>query len=255
MLWWSSRTRSVVWGPQWLVFLNIFVIPWPILQSTFQWFFPPLLLSHRAGLLKEMSSRGDNVPMPLERPFIALFPQLRRRASQHCTKHSDDLFAFFFWAQRLYRAAGEDARHQYTTTLGLPEFTRAKTNAANLSDVSPSSYWSSSILHSHACVGHLAASFPASIEAFKMCVLDAHVKSTYLFTNVLHAYVCSETTTGCVLMRFSLQNRKLLWDRNWSWNTVLQMKGIAFVHWFAELAFFQRCTYVPTLGKIPGVLA
>ncbi|XP_016001835.2 nebulin-related-anchoring protein isoform X5 [Rousettus aegyptiacus] len=36
--------------------------------------------------------------------------------------------------ERLYRAAGEDARHQYTMTLGLPEFVRAKTNAANLSD-------------------------------------------------------------------------------------------------------------------------
>ncbi|EPY82180.1 nebulin-related-anchoring protein isoform 2 [Camelus ferus] len=37
-------------------------------------------------------------------------------------------------SERLYKAAGEDARHQYTMTLGLPEFVRAKTNAANLSD-------------------------------------------------------------------------------------------------------------------------
>ncbi|XP_060027241.1 nebulin-related-anchoring protein isoform X5 [Erinaceus europaeus] len=36
--------------------------------------------------------------------------------------------------ERLYKAAGEDARHQYTMTLGLPEFLRAKTNAAILSD-------------------------------------------------------------------------------------------------------------------------
>ncbi|ELK04946.1 Nebulin-related-anchoring protein [Pteropus alecto] len=36
--------------------------------------------------------------------------------------------------ERLYKAAGEDAKHQYTMTLGLPEFVRAKTNAANLSD-------------------------------------------------------------------------------------------------------------------------
>lgn len=45
-------------------------------------------------------------------------------------------FPLFLFAQRLYKAAGEDARHQYTMTLGLPEFVRAKTNAANLSDVS-----------------------------------------------------------------------------------------------------------------------
>ena len=54
---------------------------------------------------------------------------------QKCTA-----FTFLFFlplsAQRLYKAAGEDARHQYTMTLGLPEFVQAKTNAANLSDVS-----------------------------------------------------------------------------------------------------------------------
>lgn len=48
------------------------------------------------------------------------------------------IYLFLIWVQRLYRAAGEVARHQYTMTLGLPEFSRAKTNAANLSEVSPS---------------------------------------------------------------------------------------------------------------------
>ncbi|XP_045147414.1 nebulin-related-anchoring protein isoform X1 [Echinops telfairi] len=43
--------------------------------------------------------------------------------------------------ERLYKAAGEDARHQYTTTLGLPEFDRAKTNAANLSDAKYKESW------------------------------------------------------------------------------------------------------------------
>ncbi|KAM5271602.1 nebulin-related-anchoring protein isoform 2-T2 [Ctenodactylus gundi] len=43
--------------------------------------------------------------------------------------------------ERLYKAAGEDVRHQYTTTLGLPEFTRAKTNAANLSDAKYKESW------------------------------------------------------------------------------------------------------------------
>ncbi|XP_070288342.1 nebulin-related-anchoring protein isoform X5 [Myotis yumanensis] len=43
--------------------------------------------------------------------------------------------------ERLYRAAGEDARHQYTMTLGLPEFVRAKTNAANLSDAKYKESW------------------------------------------------------------------------------------------------------------------
>ncbi|XP_073934370.1 nebulin-related-anchoring protein isoform X4 [Castor canadensis] len=43
--------------------------------------------------------------------------------------------------ERLYKAAGEDARHQYTVTLGLPEFVRAKTNAANLSDAKYKEAW------------------------------------------------------------------------------------------------------------------
>ncbi|XP_073096488.1 nebulin-related-anchoring protein isoform X5 [Manis javanica] len=43
--------------------------------------------------------------------------------------------------ERLYKAAGEDARHQYTTTVGLPEFVRAKANAANLSDAKYKESW------------------------------------------------------------------------------------------------------------------
>uniref|UniRef100_A0A3Q2HY17 Nebulin-related-anchoring protein n=1 Tax=Equus caballus TaxID=9796 RepID=A0A3Q2HY17_HORSE len=43
--------------------------------------------------------------------------------------------------ERLYKAAGEDARHQYTMTLGLPEFVQAKTNAANLSDAKYKESW------------------------------------------------------------------------------------------------------------------
>uniref|UniRef100_A0A8I6AB88 Nebulin-related anchoring protein n=1 Tax=Rattus norvegicus TaxID=10116 RepID=A0A8I6AB88_RAT len=43
--------------------------------------------------------------------------------------------------ERLYKAAGEDARHQYTMTLGLPEFIRAKTNAANLSEAKYKESW------------------------------------------------------------------------------------------------------------------
>ncbi|XP_076982191.1 nebulin-related-anchoring protein isoform X3 [Tamandua tetradactyla] len=43
--------------------------------------------------------------------------------------------------ERLYRAAGEDARHQYTMTLGLPEFVRAKMNATNLSDAKYQESW------------------------------------------------------------------------------------------------------------------
>ncbi|XP_066880711.1 nebulin-related-anchoring protein isoform X16 [Kogia breviceps] len=44
-------------------------------------------------------------------------------------------------SERLYKAAGEAARHQYTMTLGLPEFLRAKTNAANLSDAKYKESW------------------------------------------------------------------------------------------------------------------
>ncbi|CAH6940129.1 Nrap [Phodopus roborovskii] len=43
--------------------------------------------------------------------------------------------------ERLYRAAGEDARHQYTTTLGLPEFIRARANADNLSEAKYKESW------------------------------------------------------------------------------------------------------------------
>ena len=53
----------------------------------------------------------------------------------HC-QASHYSFIFFTWVQRLYKAAGEDARHQYTMTLGLPEFARAKANADNLSEAS-----------------------------------------------------------------------------------------------------------------------
>ncbi|XP_055976633.1 nebulin-related-anchoring protein isoform X3 [Sorex fumeus] len=43
--------------------------------------------------------------------------------------------------ERLYKAAGEESRHQYTMTLGLPEFERAKMNAANLSDAKYQESW------------------------------------------------------------------------------------------------------------------
>lgn len=74
-------------------------------------------------------------------------------------------FVFFFFAQRLYKAAGEDARHQYTMTLGLPEFVQAKTNAANLSDVSLSC-----TLQSHVCLcprGDLTVTLLAFTETLK----------------------------------------------------------------------------------------
>ncbi|XP_078499967.1 nebulin-related-anchoring protein [Lissotriton helveticus] len=45
--------------------------------------------------------------------------------------------------ERLYKAAGEDSLHHYTTTLGLPEFSRARINAANLSDVKYRESWHS----------------------------------------------------------------------------------------------------------------
>uniref|UniRef100_A0A8C2L7Y1 Nebulin-related-anchoring protein n=1 Tax=Cricetulus griseus TaxID=10029 RepID=A0A8C2L7Y1_CRIGR len=43
--------------------------------------------------------------------------------------------------ERLYKAAGEDARHRYTPTLGLPEFIRAKANADNLSEAKYKESW------------------------------------------------------------------------------------------------------------------
>uniref|UniRef100_A0A8C0BE43 Nebulin related anchoring protein n=1 Tax=Buteo japonicus TaxID=224669 RepID=A0A8C0BE43_9AVES len=43
--------------------------------------------------------------------------------------------------ERLYKAAGEDSQHHYTPTVGLPEFTRARINAANLSDAKYRESW------------------------------------------------------------------------------------------------------------------
>ncbi|XP_064320256.1 nebulin-related-anchoring protein isoform X2 [Phalacrocorax carbo] len=43
--------------------------------------------------------------------------------------------------ERMYKAAGEDSQHHYTPTLGLPEFTRARINAANLSDAKYRESW------------------------------------------------------------------------------------------------------------------
>ncbi|KAM9133007.1 nebulin-related-anchoring protein [Pangshura tecta] len=43
--------------------------------------------------------------------------------------------------ERLYKAAGEDILHHCTLTLGLPEFSRAKINAANLSDAKYRESW------------------------------------------------------------------------------------------------------------------
>ncbi|MEE6486836.1 hypothetical protein FKM82_014715 [Ascaphus truei] len=43
--------------------------------------------------------------------------------------------------ERLYKAAGEDSLHHYTTIIGLPEHTRARLNAANLSDIKYRESW------------------------------------------------------------------------------------------------------------------
>ncbi|XP_066478351.1 nebulin-related-anchoring protein [Tiliqua scincoides] len=43
--------------------------------------------------------------------------------------------------ERLYKAAGEDALHHCTVTLGLPEFTRARINALNLSEAKYRESW------------------------------------------------------------------------------------------------------------------
>ncbi|XP_069719360.1 nebulin-related-anchoring protein isoform X2 [Phaenicophaeus curvirostris] len=43
--------------------------------------------------------------------------------------------------ERLYRAAGEDSQHHYTPPLDLPEFTRARINAAILSDAKYRESW------------------------------------------------------------------------------------------------------------------
>ncbi|XP_055502863.1 nebulin-related-anchoring protein isoform X3 [Leucoraja erinacea] len=43
--------------------------------------------------------------------------------------------------ERLYRAAGEDARHHYTATVSSPEYIRAKVNSANLSEVKYKQSW------------------------------------------------------------------------------------------------------------------
>ncbi|XP_069610440.1 nebulin-related-anchoring protein [Ranitomeya imitator] len=51
--------------------------------------------------------------------------------------------------ERLYKAAGEEILHHYTTVLGLPEHLRAKLNAANLSDVKYRELWVNARAHGH----------------------------------------------------------------------------------------------------------
>ena len=87
--------------------------------------------------------QAEGVSMTQRTAFYKHISQLQRRDLQSC-RNAQRLPSWVFFppsAQRLYKAAGEDARHQYTMTLGLPEFVRAKANAANLSDVSLSHCW------------------------------------------------------------------------------------------------------------------
>ncbi|XP_069467951.1 nebulin-related-anchoring protein isoform X2 [Ambystoma mexicanum] len=81
-----------------------------------------------------------------------LISESKYRQQPHSFKHtavtdSPDLLHAKFSNQitneRLYKAAGEDSLHRCTTTLGLPEFARARINAANLSDVKYRESWRS----------------------------------------------------------------------------------------------------------------
>ncbi|XP_073540774.1 nebulin-related-anchoring protein isoform X2 [Phyllobates terribilis] len=51
--------------------------------------------------------------------------------------------------ERLYKAAGEEILHHYTTVLGLPEHLRAKLNAANISDIKYRESWLNARAHGH----------------------------------------------------------------------------------------------------------
>ncbi|XP_055447732.1 nebulin-related-anchoring protein [Psammomys obesus] len=80
--------------------------------------------------------------------------------------------------ERLYKAAGEDARHRYTVSLGLPEFIRAKTNAANLSEAKYKESWR------HLC----AQGYKLTIDAlpFQAARASGDIASDFLYR---HAFV------------------------------------------------------------------
>ncbi|KAM4702748.1 nebulin-related-anchoring protein [Rhinophrynus dorsalis] len=104
--------------------------------------------------LNFMRGVGCIVPGSLEieerKKASQLVSETKYRQQPHMFKHttvtdSPDLlhakFSNKITNERLYRAAGEDILHRYTTILGLPEHIRAKLNAANLSDIKYRESW------------------------------------------------------------------------------------------------------------------
>ncbi|KAM8923754.1 nebulin-related-anchoring protein isoform 2-T2 [Pelodytes ibericus] len=79
-----------------------------------------------------------------------LISETKYRQQPHLFKHTtitDSLnllhakFSNKITNERLYKAAGEESLHHYTTILGLPEHIRAKLNAANISDIKYRESW------------------------------------------------------------------------------------------------------------------
>ncbi|XP_053306831.1 nebulin-related-anchoring protein isoform X1 [Spea bombifrons] len=104
--------------------------------------------------LNFMRGVGCVVPGSLEieekKKASNLISERKYRQQPHSFKHTavtdslDILHAKFsnkITNERLYKAAGEETLHHYTTILGLPEHVRAKLNAANISDIKYRESW------------------------------------------------------------------------------------------------------------------
>ncbi|XP_072883891.1 nebulin-related-anchoring protein isoform X1 [Hemitrygon akajei] len=77
--------------------------------------------------------------------------------------------------ERLYKAAGEDARHHYTAVVGSPEYIRARVNTANLSEVRYKQSW----------LNQQALGYKLTLEAipFRSAKASREIASDYQYKN------------------------------------------------------------------------
>ncbi|XP_074855235.1 nebulin-related-anchoring protein isoform X4 [Carettochelys insculpta] len=101
-------------------------------------------------LLHQYTCVTDDVRLQCARKAYKLQSESKYRQQPHSFKYTSVTdspgllhakFSNMIANERLYKAAGEDILHHYTLTLGLPEFSRARINAANLSDVKYRESW------------------------------------------------------------------------------------------------------------------
>ncbi|XP_039402399.1 nebulin-related-anchoring protein isoform X5 [Mauremys reevesii] len=102
------------------------------------------------NLLHQYTSVTDDVRLQCAKKAYKLQSESKYRQQPHSFKYTSVTdspgllhakFSNMIANERLYKAAGEDILHHCTLTLGLPEFSRARINAANLSDAKYRESW------------------------------------------------------------------------------------------------------------------